>query len=160
MPYFYLCCTHCIIPQILLNHPNSYHEECSSLMKNSMQICCSIVHFECDGHRAHMLTQQHLPPSLTSTVKSSLFTHAYSRPLSLVAGYLDVTQIILILTIVGLFPERLYIYTHTHTRRDPKMEFIYKKFIITCLNFSHFLSTFHLFQQTYQDIFSTAPNSF
>ena len=32
-----------------------------------------------------MLTQQHLPPPLTSRVKSSLFTHAHSHPLSLAA---------------------------------------------------------------------------
>ena len=32
-----------------------------------------------------MLTQWHLPPPLTSTVKSSLFTHAHSSPLSLAA---------------------------------------------------------------------------
>ena len=43
----------------------------------------SLSHFECDGHTIHMLTQWHLPPPLTSTVKSLLFTHAYSSPLSL-----------------------------------------------------------------------------
>ena len=42
-------------------------------------------HFECDGHTVYMLTHQHLPPPLASTVKSSLFTHSYSRPLSLAA---------------------------------------------------------------------------
>ena len=40
-----------------------------------------LSHFECDGHTVHMLTQQHLPPSQTSIVKSSLFTHAHSSPL-------------------------------------------------------------------------------
>ena len=34
-----------------------------------------LSHFEWNGHTVHMLTQQHLPPPLTSTVKSSLFTH-------------------------------------------------------------------------------------
>ena len=42
-------------------------------------------HFECDGHTVHMLTQQHLLPPLTSTVKSSLFTLVHSSPLSLAA---------------------------------------------------------------------------
>ena len=42
-------------------------------------------HVECNGHTVHMLTQQHLPPPLTSTVKSSLFKHAHSSPLSLAA---------------------------------------------------------------------------
>ena len=45
----------------------------------------SLSHFECDGHTVHMLTQQHLPPPLTSRVKSSLFTHVCSSPLSLAA---------------------------------------------------------------------------
>ena len=50
-------------------------EECSSLMQNLMQICCSTcsVIFECDNHTVHILTQRHLPPPLTSTVQSSLF---------------------------------------------------------------------------------------
>ena len=44
----------------------------------------------------------------------------------------------------------------------PKPEFIYKYcvFILTCLNFSHLQSTLHLMQYTYQDVFSTASNSF
>ena len=44
-----------------------------------------LSHFECNNHTVHMLTQQHLPPPLTSTVKSSLFMHTYFRPLSLAA---------------------------------------------------------------------------
>ena len=44
-----------------------------------------LSHFECNGCTVHMLTQQHLPPPLTSTVKSSLFTHDHSSPLSLAA---------------------------------------------------------------------------
>ena len=45
----------------------------------------SLSHFECDSHTVHMLTQWHLPPPLTSTVKLSLFMHAHSSPLSVVA---------------------------------------------------------------------------
>ena len=45
-----------------------------------------LSHFECDGHTVHTLTQCRLPPPLTSTVKSSLFTHEHSSPLSLAAG--------------------------------------------------------------------------
>ena len=41
--------------------------------------------FECDSYTVHMLTQWHLLLPLTSTVKSSLFTHARSSPLSLAA---------------------------------------------------------------------------
>ena len=44
-----------------------------------------LSHFECDGHTVLMLTQQHLPPPLTSTVKSSLFMHAHSSPPCLAA---------------------------------------------------------------------------
>ena len=38
------------------------------------------------------------------------------------------------------------------------MEFIYKicGFVLTCLNFSHLLSPFHLMQYTYRDVFSVA----
>ena len=42
----------------------------------------SLSHFECDGHTVHRLPQQCLLPPLTSTVKSSLFTHVHSSPLS------------------------------------------------------------------------------
>ena len=41
--------------------------------------------FEHDGHTVHMLTQWCLLHLLTSIVKSSLFTHAHSSPLSLAA---------------------------------------------------------------------------
>ena len=43
----------------------------------------SLNHFKCDSHTVHMLTKWRLLPLLTSTVKSSLFTHAHSSPLSL-----------------------------------------------------------------------------
>ena len=67
----------------------------------------SLSHFECDGHTVHLLTQRRLPPPLASTVKSSLFTHVHSNPLSLAASYIDVVQTILvILTMVGIFPDR------------------------------------------------------
>ena len=67
----------------------------------------SLSHFACHGHTVHMLTQRHLPPPLTSTVKSSLFTHVHSNPLSLAASYIDVVQTILvILTMAGYFPDR------------------------------------------------------
>ena len=44
-----------------------------------------LSHFECDGHTVHMLIQQCLLPSLTSTMKLSLFIHVHSSPLSLAA---------------------------------------------------------------------------
>ena len=44
-----------------------------------------LSHFECNGHTVHTLTQRCLPPPLTNTIRSQLFTHAHSSPLSLVA---------------------------------------------------------------------------
>ena len=68
--------------------------ECPSSMQNLMQICCSthsvILHALATQytlrtiHTVHS-TQWHLPPALTSLVKSSLFTHAHSSPLSFTA---------------------------------------------------------------------------
>ena len=64
-------------------------------------------HFECDSHTVHMLPQQRLPPPLSSTVKSSLFTHACSSPLFLAARLHQVTQTFLvILTMAGLFLDK------------------------------------------------------
>ena len=62
-------------------------EKCSSLTGNfgADLLLYSLSHFECNGYTVHVLTQRHLPPPLTSTVKSSLFTHAHSSPLSLAA---------------------------------------------------------------------------
>ena len=67
-----------------------------------------LSYFKCDGHTVHMLTQWHVLPPLTSTVKLSLFMHAHSSPLSLAARlYLDVMQTVLvILTKAVLFPGR------------------------------------------------------
>ena len=71
----------------LLNHPNSF---CGGMFKLNAKsdvdsLFYLLSHFECDGHTVHMLTQWHLLPPLTSTVKSSLFTHVHSSPLSLAA---------------------------------------------------------------------------
>ena len=50
VPHFYLHCTHCVIPERLLNHPNSFQGGVFRLNTNLMQICCSphSSHFECD----------------------------------------------------------------------------------------------------------------
>ena len=44
-----------------------------------------LSHFWCVSHTVHMLTQQYLPPPLTSAVKLSLFRQVHSSPLSLAA---------------------------------------------------------------------------
>ena len=71
----------------LLNHPNSFHAGIIKLNAkfDADLLLCSLSHFECEGHTVYMLTQWHLLPTLTSTVKSSLFTHAHSSPFSLAA---------------------------------------------------------------------------
>ena len=87
VPHFYLLCTHCIVPKSLLNHLNSFRGGTFKLNAkfDADSLLHLLSHFECDGHTVHMLTQRCLLPPLTSTVKSSLFTHAHSTPLSLAA---------------------------------------------------------------------------
>ena len=84
VPHFYLHCTYCIIPKSCLNYLNSF---CGAMFKLNTKFDADLwlyllSHFECDSHTVHMLTQWHLPPPLTSTVKSSLFTQVHSSPLS------------------------------------------------------------------------------
>ena len=71
----------------LLNHPNGFHGGMFKLNAkfDTDSLLYLLSHFECNGHTVHMLTQWRLPPPLTSTVKSSLFTHAHSSSLSLAA---------------------------------------------------------------------------
>ena len=62
-----------------------------------------------------MLTQRCLLPLLTSTVKSSLFTHVHSSPCSLAARLQGChVTILIILTIVGLFLDKLHTYKYTY----------------------------------------------
>ena len=72
---------------ILLNQWNSFPGGMFKLNAkfDSDLLLYSFSHFECNSHIVHMLTQWHLLPSLTSTVKSSLFTNVHSSPFSLVA---------------------------------------------------------------------------
>ena len=70
-----------------LNHPNSFRGGMVKLITkfDADLLLCSLSHFECDSHSVHMLTQLHLLSPLTSTVKSSLFTHVHSSLLFLAA---------------------------------------------------------------------------
>ena len=83
----HLCHTHCIIPKCLLYHLDSFYRGMFKLKEkfDADLLLCSLSHFECDGHLVHGLTQRHLLCLLTSTVKSSLFRHVRSSPLSLAA---------------------------------------------------------------------------
>ena len=71
----------------LLNHPKNFHERMFTLNTKFDEdfLLYLLGHFECDGHTVHMLTSRCRPSPPTSTVKSSLFTHAHSSPLSLAA---------------------------------------------------------------------------
>ena len=66
----------------------------------------SLIHFECDGHTVHMLTQWHLPSPQTSIVKSSLFTHEHPVHSPPLPDYMNVAQpILIILTMAGHFTD-------------------------------------------------------
>ena len=96
VPYFYLCCTHCIIPENLLNHLNCFHGRMFKLNAKYADLLLYLLsHFECDGYTVHMLTQSHLLLPLTSTVKLSLFTHEHSSPLTW-PGYINVYNLFLL----------------------------------------------------------------
>ena len=73
----------------LLNHLDSFRRGMFKLNAKfeADSLLCSLGHFECDGHTVHMFIPQCLPPPLTSTVRSSLFTHAHSSPLSLAVRF-------------------------------------------------------------------------
>ena len=63
----------------LLNHLNSFHGGTFNLHAkfDADSLFYSLCHFEYDSYTVHMLTQECLPPPLTSAVKSSLFTNAH-----------------------------------------------------------------------------------
>ena len=71
----------------LLNHPNSFYRGMFKLNTkfDADSLLYLLSHFEHDILTVHMLTQWCLLPPLTSVVKSLLFTHVHSRPLSLAA---------------------------------------------------------------------------
>ena len=93
----------------LLNHPNSFH---GGLFKLNAKLDADLLlyllsHFECVGHTEHMLTQWHLPPPLTSTVKSSLSSRRIPDHSLGLPGYINVTQTGLIILIINwIFSDR------------------------------------------------------
>ena len=74
----------------LLNHLNDLWRNVQNLrffiMKNADSLLYSLSHFECNGHKVHIISQWCLPPPLISTVKLSLFMHEHSSPLFLAAS--------------------------------------------------------------------------
>ena len=101
----------------LLNHLYSFH---GGMLKFNTKfdaglLLYSLIHFECNSHTVHMLTQQHLPPPLTSTGK--FFTHAHSSSLSLATRlHQCYANCSLILIIAGLFLDQphISIYGYDH----------------------------------------------
>ena len=122
--HFYLHCTHCIIPESLLSHLNISTEEYSGLMQNLMQSCSSThsvilnvtatqYTYSLNGvYRPHWLAQwSHHCTRMCIPVRSP------GLP-----AYIDVTPTILVvLTMVGLFLDRPYIY---HRYAGPSVWFM------------------------------------
>ena len=101
----------------LLNHPNSF---CRGMFKlnaksDTDSLFCLLTDFECDGHTVHMLTQRCLLPLVTSIVKSSLFMHVHSSPLSLAARlYQSYINRSFHINNGWTFPDRHCTHTHKH----------------------------------------------
>ena len=93
----------------LLNHPNSF---CGGMLKLNSKFDADLLlyllsYFDCDGHTVHMLTQWHLFPTLSSTVKLSLFTHVHPSLISLSARlHHAMKTVLIILTMAGVSPDR------------------------------------------------------
>ena len=90
-------------------------EECSSLMQNAHSFLYSFSHFESGGHTVHMLTWQCLPPHWP--VQWSHHCSHMCIPVHSVwlPGYIAVRQtVFIILTMAGLFPDRLLTYVYVY----------------------------------------------
>ena len=102
VPHFYLYCTHCIVPESLLSHVNTFH---GGMVKLNAKFDADLLlyllsHFECDGHTVHMLTQRHLLPHWL--VQWSCHCSWMGIPVHSpwLPGYISVMQTILIISIV------------------------------------------------------------
>ena len=70
----------------------------------------SFSHFECYSHTVHMLTQWHLPPPLTGTVKYHCSCMRIPVHSPWLPSYINAVQtVLIILTMAGLFPDRIHI---------------------------------------------------
>ena len=101
----------------LLNHLNSFHGGMFKLNAKfyADSLLYLLSHFECDGHTVHMLTQRCLLPLVTSIVKSSLFMHVHSSPLSLAARlYQSYINRSFHINNGWTFPDRHCTHTHKH----------------------------------------------
>ena len=86
VPHFYLCCTHCIVPESLLNHSNCFHRGMFKLNpKSDVNLLLYLIILNTTATQYTCSLNDVYHPPLTSTVKSSLITHAHSSPLSLAA---------------------------------------------------------------------------
>ena len=116
VPHFYLCCTHYIIPESLQNHPNSFlrgmfqlntkFDADSLLWRFTQSFWIRATQYTCS------LTGIYHPPGLVQWSRSCSHMHipAHSPWLP---GYIDVIKTVLvIITMVGLFPDKLYIHIY------------------------------------------------
>ena len=93
----------------LLNHLNSFHEGMFKLNAkfDEDSLFYLLSHFECGGHTVHMLSQWHLLPHWLvqwSCHCSRMWIPVHSPWLP---GYINIVQtILIILTMVGCFPDR------------------------------------------------------
>ena len=96
----------------LLNHLNNFCGRMSKLNTkcDANSLLYSLSHFECHSLTVHMLTQQHLPPHwLVQWSRHCSHMHIPVHPPWL-PGYIGALQTVLImLTMVGLFPKRPHI---------------------------------------------------
>ena len=107
VPHLYLCCIHCIIPDSVLNHLNSFGRVMFKFnRKFDADFCCTQSSWMWWPPSTHAHSTASIAP-LTSTVKSSLFTHVYSSSLSLAARvhWCHASHFVT-LTMAGLFPDR------------------------------------------------------
>ena len=101
----YLHCTHCIIPESLLNHLNSF---CGGMFKLHAKFDADLLlyllnHFECDGHTVHMFSHPHWLVYWSHHF-SCVNIPSYCPWLP---GYMDMAQtVFVILTMAGLFLDR------------------------------------------------------
>ena len=97
------CCDEAATPVAhscsLLSHLNSFHGGMFEFQAkfDADSLLYSLSRFERDGHTVHMLTQQHLPPPLTSTVKLSCSPMLIPVHSPWLPGHIDVKHTVLVI---------------------------------------------------------------
>ena len=106
VPYCYLCCTHCIVPEGLLNHPNSFRRE---TFKINAKFDAELL--------LYLLILNGMATQYTCSLNSLYhpywlvqWSHCSSKCIPVhspwLPGYTNITTIPVILTMAVLFPDR------------------------------------------------------